>query len=226
MAYRKRKTYRKKRRVAKRKTRNNPLTVNISRSTVEICELNVTSPPTGWTSFPVFPAAPLAIGKSFKFALVDLNEITDFTRLFAFYKINSVNVKIYLSNTGSNIGNNAQLLCRYDINSAGVTLNEANELNYLDSQTSRTKLCLSNNGRPIQFNMKMKIASNIYNSTINTDYAVKNPTWISTAEPNAAHFGMNVMFQRVDNEALSQGSSVYQTARIEYRYNMSFKKVQ
>lgn len=223
MPYKKR-AYRKKKKTYKKRrpTRSSPLMVNISRATNEVIELKDGN--AGWTGYPAL--VPTMIGKSFQFTLNDVSDLSDFTNLFAFYRINSVNVKIYLSNTNSTVGKNAQVLCRYDSNRLGVGDEAANEQIYLDSQTARTKLCLTTMGKPISFLMKLKIAAEVYAGAVNTDYVIKNPTWISTTETSTPHFGLKLMFQRVDGLGFSSGSTVYQTARIEYRYNMSFKKIQ
>ena len=70
-----------------------PKTYQFKRSVQEIVPLIANAPGTDWLN-----SSGGGIAKTFNFQLQDLNDNSDFTSLFKYYKINAVRVQMYFSN--------------------------------------------------------------------------------------------------------------------------------
>lgn len=206
----------------------NPAIMSFKRSRTTVVELNNLAG-AGWV-----PSTGGGIARSWSFALSDLNDISDFTNLFRYYKIKAVRVQMYFSNNmapsrdGSTFANN-QLLIYTDINQDGITTGVADELYYLDSQTAKKRIAIQNSRRPsLDMLMRMKQSNQIYAPAASggADYTLQSPKWISTTEVSTPHFGQNMLIERVDGHNLSTGSSNYQYVKFIYTYYIQCKKVQ
>ena len=173
-----------------------------------------------------------ALFRQWVFKLSDLAgaaDPTDFTNLFRRYKINAVKVELSFSNTqsapdGQNPGN-YQLQVYTSANRSGRSEEDLVEQNFLNTQASSKRLAL-NGGRPLKYYMKVNQLAETYASTTNTDYCVQKPRYISTGETGCEHYGLNMLINRVDGQALSTGIAGYQKIRMTMTYYMSFKGVE
>ena len=118
---------------------------------------------------------------------------------------------------------NSQILVMYGPNMTGAV--QTTDAPYFqDLQASKRKLAL-NGGKPITLYTKVKQLNHITATTLNTDYAVQNPRWVSTGETGTAHFGLNVCFQKADAGMFASDSTNYQSCRIETTYYIACKGV-
>lgn len=184
----------------------------------------------GWT--PQTATGNQGIGKTFQFALGDLNDVTDFTNLFKYYRIKAVRVQMFFSNniTAQDEPSrfaNSQLMIYTDVNNNGITTGNNDILYYLDSQTSKKTVALTTQKKPFDCLMRMKQSNEIYGAGVPaTDYTLQSPKWISTTEVNTPHYGMNMFIGRVDGNELSHGFANTQYVRFIYTYYIQVKKVQ
>lgn len=125
----------------------------------ETLSLSNSSPPAGWTS------TAHNLGKAFGWTLTSVNDHDDFKNLFKYYRLKGARVRMYFSNTGSmfddagGVSNNGQILMTVDRNVNGATGLVATESHYLDSQTSKRRLCLRSDGKPVDIYMPLKHAA-------------------------------------------------------------------
>ena len=177
------------------------------------------------------PSTNGGIGATFAFSLSDLNDVTDFSQLFKYYRINAVRVQMYFSNTNvtqeeNNRFSNSNIMVFTDVNQNGLTTGNDDALTYLDSQTSKRRLGIRSDGKPLDYLMRVKQANEVYNTGVNSDYTLQKPQWISTSETGTPHYGMNMLIERCDGDTLSSGFANNQTVRIIYTYYIECKKVQ
>ena len=92
-------------------------------------------------------------------------------------------------------------------------------------QTVMRRLCINTIGKPVKLYSKCKQLSEVYASLTNTDYALQTPKFISTAEPSANHYGLNMHLQRIDGLDFASGKSNSQYVRIERTYYITCKQV-
>lgn len=168
------------------------------------------------------------IAKAWAFSLSQLNDATDFTELFKYYRINSARVQIYFSTTQSDLDNtgnfsNHALICMTDQNMNGVTTGLDTQ-DFLDSQTTKIRQC-TNREKPFEFYCKLRQANEVYNTATNTDYTLMRPKFIATSEDTTPHYGLKTLIERVNGDTLTSGMSNYQTMRIITTYYIECKKV-
>lgn len=200
--------------------------MNFKRSRYEV--IQVGTPSGGW----LLNSSSTTYAKTFDFQLGDLSDNSDFVNLFKYYKINGVAVKIWpcITTTAADPTTlfNNQMMLRYDINNDGLTGGNGNIDNYIQSQTSKVRRIISGQGNPIRLYMKCKQSNMIYegsSSIGSTAYTLKKPAWISTTEPTASHYGLNMCIHRMDESGFAPiGSQI--KLRLEYTYYISCKKVQ
>lgn len=169
------------------------------------------------------------IGKTFTFALSDLNDTADFTNLFKYYRIKAVRVQMYFSNNITSQDEpsrfpNSQLMIYTDINQNGITTGNDVIENYLDSQTTKKTVAITSQRKPIDVLMRVKQANQIYGGAT-TDYTLQSPKWIGSEENGTPHYGMNMFIGRVDGDGLSAGFTNTQYVRFIYTYYIQVKKV-
>lgn len=140
--------------------------------------------------------------RHWNFSLADLTNSNDFINLFSSYKITGVKVEIYFSNNLANANLNQQMIGYAAPNRSGQVAHGLTEQYFLECQASTKRACYVDSARPLTYFMKVNQLSEQYNSITNTDYAFVKPKYISTLEPNAAHYGLDTRIQCVNNTAM------------------------
>lgn len=206
---------------------NTPAIMSVKRSSSVVIGLNGATPPEGWS------ASGNNIYKNWGFSLSQLNDSTDFTNLFKYYRLKGVRLQMYFSNNvstsedGNNTPSNNQMLMWIDTNRDGKDTSDSGvETTYLDSQTAKKHLCLKTTGKPIDIYMPLRQQDMVYGGVGNTDYATVKPKWISTTEPATPHYGFKMMLQRVDGQAFTSGMSSSQYCKIVSTIYLQCKKVE
>lgn len=144
-----------------------------------------------------------------------LGDHSDFTNLFAQYRLKGARMKMYFSNTASSQHNiqfsNSQLMVRMAPNQSGQvdTLNTA----YWASAQAKKYRLASNGGRPLDIYMPLKQANEITSST-GTANTMTAPKFVNTDVTNVQHYGINMAIERVDGQGFSAGSTNYQYVKI------------
>lgn len=208
-----------------------PRVYNFTRSFVETIPLvnNADSPsiPSGWSV-----TADAGMVKAQAFNLAQLPDYSEFTNLYAQYRIMAVKTTMYFSNTGSNAGDNTlsnkQILLYMAPNRNGIsnTTKPLTEEHFLQTQATKKKLCLNSNGRPISVYMKLNQLNEVFSGTVNTDYTAVKPKFLSTTETGAPHYGLDFRFQRVDNGQFSDGASVYPQVKMIHKVYLQCRQVE
>ena len=222
---------RKRKRVYKKKTTRVgrpaistiPSVYFFKRHHTETVMLSTGAPPDSWS------VLNNGLGKQMVYSLSQLGDFTDFTNLFAQYKLTAIKMELLFSNSVSisNSGySNNQLLVYTDSNNIGTTETLPESL-FLTSQTSRKRVCLTNSQYPIKFYNKLRQLRETYNGPTGTDYAMSYPRWISTGESTTPHYGMNIRIQRVDGQAMPAVTGApTQYMKIFTTYYIACKKVE
>lgn len=145
-----------------------------------------------------------AITTNTLFKLEDLSDYTDFTNLFAQYKITAAKMEMYFSQNvveeNPGVGSApCNVMVYMAPNRTGAT-QSLTEQWFLNNQTTRKKLGIVSSGRPVTMYMPLKQLSERYASAVNTDYATMRPSWVSTSETTTAHFGNVLRMQYVNGE--------------------------
>lgn len=206
------------------------------RSITTVVPLAVGSLVDGWTD-----AGDNGIYKQFVFNLNQLTGAsqTDFTNLFKRYKIAGVKVELAFNSTGSVISSvpqlnsstvpGGQLQVYTTPNRSGrarTILNPLTEGVLMNTQAKKKRMAL-NGGKPLKYYMRPTQLNQIYASATNTDYGVQRAQYISTGEPGAEHYGLEMYINRVDGEALSSGlEGTGQTMRQTTTFYLAFKGVE
>lgn len=201
---------------------------NFKRTAVNVIPLDTTNIPagSGW----VGNGTNTEIRKTWVFNLEDsIPDYTEFTRLFKYWRIKGVRVQAWVSNNTSsahaNEVNNQMLLMYSDRNMNGEDMSD--ESAFLDSQTRKTQLMTNTGKRPaLDVYHNCNQATQIYNSTINTDYAYTAPKWVSTSEPGTQHYTHNNLIKRIDAQPFTTGFTNFQFLRVHYTIYFQMKKVQ
>lgn len=169
----------------------------------QIVDLDAVVPATGWdTTY----ASTGLIGRLFSFKMSDFNASSDFTNLFKYYKLNSVNLKIYQA-TGATAAtrNNSQCIITTMPQRDGVdTMLSIGEIECRPARKDR--LLLNNTGKPHNIYMKLKQLRMTYAAAhgvppSSTNYALSTPRWISTDEPDCEHYGFWIFIRSVNGSA-------------------------
>ncbi len=234
----KRRFKRKGRRVGRKKYRPNrkpgapalPLSsgkvYNFKRTAQNIVKLEAAAPADGWQ----INVGGTEIFKTWVFSLGDsIPDSNEFTRLFAYWRIKGVRIQGWISNSVSGSHGNefdsSSLIMYTDRNISGEGL--VNQQQYLDSQTKKVQLMTNTGKRPaIDVYMAANQATNVYNSTVNSDYTYTAPKWISTTETTTQHYTHSNLITRVDGLSFTTGFTNAQYLRIHYTLYFQCKKVQ
>ena len=91
-------------------------------------------------------------------------------------------------------------------NTNGQSLTAAFDQDALN-QIQRKKQWMFPLNKPTTVSMYLKQLNNVFGGTINTDYTVKKPQYISTLEPGTPHYGMNIHIRKVDGTAFGSNSA-------------------
>lgn len=202
--------------------------VQFKRSIPSTIILNNASPPEDWTSIGNAATRTSALVVNYSFALSELVDYTDFTNLFDSYRIKGVRMQGYFSNTQSSGDANTNLMLYYMTSDFGNQApSSLTEQFFLNRPTHKKKILLNaNGGKVFDIYQPLKQLSELYASTTNTDYALVNPRFVSTAEPNTPHYGMYMRLQRIDGEAFSTSTTTYPALKIVYTYYLQCRGVQ
>ena len=221
--YKRKRSYRRRRPVRRRlrKTRKNsmprvlrPKVHRFKRDIEETLILSGTAPPEGWSLDGNFRCY-----KNLAWALASVGESTDFQNLFRQYRIKGARMRFYFSNTesGATAGvatfTNSQLMVRMAPNQRGdgEVLNNA----YWQSiQAKKYKLGL-NGGKPLDIYMPLKQKNEIFGSaSVQTQYSMMRPKYISTVASNVSHYGLNIAIERVDGQSFTTGANNTQSVKV------------
>lgn len=196
--------------------------------------LSVGTPSQGW----LLNSGSTAMATTMEHRLSDLVDNSDFKNLFRYFKINAVRIRIWNANTAVTDNNytgqfpNAQLMLRWMRNNDGQTTGNDDQQKYMDSQIAKVQNLTKASGKPIDLFYKVKQSNMIYQAATgvppsNTAYSLQKPKWIDTESgQNAAHYGLNMLIQRCDNQTLSSGFLNQQQLRLDYTYYIQCKQVQ
>ena len=206
-----------------------PRTYNFTRSFVETIALNSSTPPTGWT------AVSNGLTRSQPFQLTNLPDNAEFVALFAQYRLCAVKQEYFFADTasvnvvdgGAEQSGNKQIMMYTIPNSVGQDNAAAlNENYFMQSQCTKKRLCLNAGARPIKIYTKLKQLTRIYSSEVgNQDFSKQRPRFVSTNEPNAQHYGIDMRLQRVDGQPFSFGGTNYPTVKIVTKVYLQCRQV-
>ena len=174
--------------------------------------LDPSSPPEGWTA-----DGTSRIYNQFGWSLGALGSASDFTNLFAQYRLKGARVRLYFSNTqsaamgNSNSFSNSQLMVRMAPNQSGQQ-DVLDTPYWAQAQAKKYRLCL-NGGRPLDIYMPLKQANLVTTSTGSAN-TIMSPKFLDTSASNVQHYGINMSIERTDGQPLSSGSGNYQYAKL------------
>ena len=191
-----------------------PQVMSFKRSRTEMLILNNTSAPSGWTTVDNGISVPLV------FSLSQIPDSTDFVNLFNSYKIVGIRMQGWYSNSVAD-SENQQSMVYWVGNSMGNVLGTAlDEQYFLDRPTHKKRVLVNSMGKPsFDLYMKMSQLSQIYQSTVNTDYGLSRPRFISTGETTTGHYGVSMHIRRLDGNNWTAGTTnPYPQLKINYTY--------
>lgn len=207
-----------------------PSVHKFSRSMVETIELKSAAgdtPPANWSI-----VADGGLVRRFSWSLAGLSDPTDFTNLFASYRLTHAEMTFFFANTGSDAAggdteglSNRQIIMYAKPNRNGRSDQILTEQHYLDNQTTIKKLCYNDNAAPVTISLPLTQLGEKY-AGATSDYAISSPGFISTGEVNTGHYGVDIRLQRVDNKEFSSGGGVYPSVKIVTKINLECKQVQ
>lgn len=151
-------------------------------------------------------------GASMAFRLSDISDVADFTNLFDQYRINGIAVKIIPCVTnirGSTSGGTLPDLGCFlhivnDVDDAATPAASAVGMDALRQYESyRSINPYRNNGAPIKFYIKPRVAPAIYGSGTFTGYGSVRPPWIDLVSTGVDHYGMKFLVETIEG-ALNQ----------------------
>lgn len=206
-----------------------PRTYNFTRSFAETIELNNTTPPLGWTS------VDNGLVRSQPFKLADLPNYLEFVNLFSQYRLLAVKQEMYFSNTNSvnnvigtqsDLGNK-QIIMYCNPNMVGYdNTSLLTEQFFLESQSSKKKLCLNAIGRPVKIYSKVKQLVKVFSDELdNTDYSKAYPKFVSTGDINTEHYGLDMRLARIDGNIFSTGGNNYPSVKIITKVYLQCRQV-
>lgn len=199
-------TYRKKNPMSTKLSVPRPKVYPFSRSREQLLALeDPDAGATGWIS-----TFDDAVVKTFTFSLSELPNSSEFINLFKQYKLNAAALKFYpsysqvVSTDAAVVSNNMLITVWANTNgtplTAAFTKAELNEI-------QRKRQWMFPLNKPTTIMMKLKQLGQIYQSTINTDYTVNTPKYLSTTESTTPHYGLNVHICKVDGSTFSSNSA-------------------
>lgn len=218
--YRKKRNYRRKRIIRRPKLRLGkplrPAVYYFKRSYVQT--FNLTDPPADWDH-----PTPESLTTTQVFQLNDLHNASDFTNLFHMYKIVAVGMKMYFSSTNVDqvVSSGDQIIVYIAPNQTGSTHHTLDENYFLTNSSTKTRIGINGQGKPIKTYNKVRQLADRYSSAVNTDYATVRPAFVSTSETTTSHMGNDMRIQLVNNLAITRTA-----VKIIYTYYIMCKQVQ
>lgn len=204
---RKRAAFSKPMHIVPRKPRMAPRVLQFKRKFSQDLVLNTVSPPTGWTSLSAGGDEALTLG--YVISMAQLPNYQNFTNLFDSYRIKGVRLQGYYSFNVTTPGSQAQVMLFYARDHLGQnTASQLSEEWFNERPRSRKRLIVNSVGKP-SFDIYMPLSqlSNTYQSTVNTDYTMQKPRYISTNEVNTPHYGFNLRLSRIDGNPFTAASN-------------------
>ena len=203
-----------------------PLRYTFKRDLETTIQLNGSAAPDGWSNDGNF-----RIYTNLAWSLASLGATTDFTNLFRQYKINGARTRLFFSQTGSSNSTtsnssyftNSQILCRLATNQRG-TAEVLDNAYWFQRQAKKYKTAL-NGGRPIDLYMPLTILSEVASST-GTSNIMRKPSYVSTANTNVVHHGLNIALERVDGQSFSDNQANYQYCKMITTLYLEFRGVE
>lgn len=163
------------------------------------------------------------------YRLADLSDFSDFTNMFAQYKLNAVKIQMYFSSnvvtqvetaTGTPAPPTGQILVYMCPNKTGQQFT-LTEQYFLNNQATRTRTAIRGSGRPVNMYQRLMQLGERFAGAANTDYAVMRPRWIATQEANTLHTGQDLRLQYVNDQSLNNTS-----VKIIYTYYIACRQAQ
>jgi len=162
--------------------------------------------------------------RNWAFSLSQLMNDQDFRNLFGQYRLTSASVSMFFSDTTSD-DKNRQMIIYTKPNQPGQDT-ILTETQFLESQTTTKRMGLNTTGRPVKYWMPLKQLVQLWSSVTVTDYGLVTPKFISTAEPDTPHFGLDMRIQRVNDANFGTAITNYMTAKIIVKLYIECKQVQ
>lgn len=221
-----RRRYNRRRYMNSRKKTTIPKTkvFGFNRTREDLLSLESPSPGSGWLT-----TLDGQCVRTFSWSLANLPNYTEFSNLFNMYKLNQAIVSFFP--TYSEINRNAEttsaitqsnIIISVWRNTTGTPIGATFTRAQLNEIAQKKQWMFPSN-KKTTIKMPLTQLSQVYASTINTDYAKIRPKYISTGEPSTSHYGFNVAITRVDNQPF--GSSSLQLLTKEKIY-LTCKQVQ
>ena len=163
------------------------------------------------------------------YRLSDLSDYTDFTNMFAQYKLSAVKVQMYFSSnvvtqvesaTGTPAPPSGQIIVYMAPNKTGQQFT-LTEQYFLNNQSTKTRTGIVANGRPVNMYQKLMQLGERFGTVTNSDYAVMKPRWVATQEPGCLHTGQDIRLQYVNNQSLNNTS-----VKVIYTYYIACRQAQ
>lgn len=177
--------------------------------------LNTYSAPPGWTSLE--PSGDQALTLAYVLSMSEIPNYQNFTNLFDSYRIKGVRLQGYFSFSTTDPTNQAQVLFQYCRDHLGQNAATALTEDWFNERPrSRKRLLVNSVGKP-SFDIFMPLSqlTNVYQSSVNTDYTMSKPRFISTNEVNTPHYGFNLRLSRIDGQPWTHATSnQYPTLKI------------
>jgi hypothetical protein len=175
-----------------------------------------------------------------RITLADLGDShTDFTNLFRQYKLNYIKIIFYpAANTvtsgstrdeGGNYSNN-QVLIRTKLNRTGISIGAGNTISEW-SQVQAKKQWMLATDKPTSIGCRLSQLSPVAGGesyppgASDEEYSVVKPRYVSTNHTEVLHQGLDIRFDSLNGEALSQGDQIWPQFRIVAKVYLTCKGV-
>lgn len=180
--------YKRKARIGRAPRGITPSIYKFKRVNTHTVDLNT---PTGWDQFD----SGDCIQKGWAFALNGIEGHTQFTNLFSQYKLTGVRLQFFPSaNTLTSYNNLSNIILWTCKSRYGYQLNNVSEL--VQKQAAKKKLVFKD-GTPVDIFIRLTQLNQVYGTATTTDYTVARPKWLSTAEVDTSHYGIDTVLQTV-----------------------------
>lgn len=140
----------------------------------------------------------------------ELNDFSDFSNLFAQYKLNAVSIKILPQYTVSEVNTTVnlsgeQILVRWCRNMLQKSIGSGDTRDqWLDRQAVKQRMLLATNRRTLSLFSRLNMRDMITDNTApsSDDFVAIRPHWIATANDTVPHYGLNVRFDTCSQNSL------------------------
>jgi len=192
---------------------------------------NGASPGGGWLT-----TGDLALVTTMIFALNQLPNSTDFTNLFAEYRIKRVRTKIYCgwpgnvnNNTATQDGLAINIRFQFSSNRTGQAITVADSADsWAEKQMVGSATRGFQNEKPVILDQGVNQLSMVFHTAVDTDYVVKKPSWQSTNEPGTPYYGYDLRIEALTEPTLGLGpGGNYRNAqfKLEHEFELEFRGV-